>query len=201
MDDTQTVAPGQGDSDASPQAEAEDNSGAVDAQEDDLDTLLSEVTPGEFEPEKEQTQDDEVKELASYVKEQRDKQSRDGVKAALDSAVSKMGDYSPALKALPETFLLGLLHVEGAGDKRFNVAFAERESNPGRWNRIIIAAAKKADQLLVDLPDPQLTADRAAATASIRGVSTTTPTTDITPQDIRKMSDAEIDAYNASGGK
>ena len=204
MDDKQTVADGQGDADASPKAEAEDSPGAADAQEDDLETLLAGVDTGDFEPEKKQeesTNGDDLKSVLKYIQNQETEKIQSAVSTDLEAAVEKMAAYSDTVAALPAEFRHGYLLMKAEKEPGLLAAFANRGKDPATWNRIVTGLAKSMDTLIAKVPDAQLTSEREAALASVRGASNTAPQSNVTAADIRKMSDAELDALNASGSQ
>ena len=200
----QTVASDQEKPDATPKAVVEGSTEAVDAQEETLESILEEVTPDDFKPDpkEETTADENMKKVLAFVEDQQNKEIQSSVKADLNAAVEQMGEYSEAVKALPAKLRHGYLLAVAEENPRLLTAFTKRGDDPATWNRAVSGLAKEIDKLIADQPDAQLTSDRVAALASVRGVSNTAPTSEAkTPAEIRAMTDAEIDAYNASGGR
>ena len=157
------------------------------AQTDDLDAILSEIDE-DFDKATEETPDeDEVKQLKATV----DALVQKDTDAAINTAVSSVqGDLHNLEVNLPDRAVKALLNQMAVEDKRIQEAFRDRENNPGRWKKILNAAAKSIAKDFSEQPDQQLTNDRKYATA-IRGKQTAE---DDSP-DFSKMTDHEYNDW------
>lgn len=159
----------------------------------ELDVLLDEYKQPQAKPSA------EINELVGFVREQKHTQEAKVVTDAIaDAVVSIKGD--DALKDITGDDIQDFLEGEGRRDSSINDAFTNRAANPSGWERALTTVQER---LIEKNRPPDTTADDvAAATAAVRGTSTTPP--EDTGQyrnskkevaDITGMSDTELAAY------
>lgn len=149
-----------------PQA-AETDAGA---QEPSIDDVLSEFDK-EFSNDKkepEQVDTDRLAQLEERLNFMENQSTNSDINSAVES-ISKEIDAN-----VPKRALRGMLNDMAIEDPRLANAFANRYQDPKGWNKVLKAAAKSIQKEFSGLPDKQLTDDRAAVTAAVRGASKTT---------------------------
>lgn len=160
--------------------------------QDDLDKVLNEIDQ-DFDkdtkvPEKEaDTKKDDISDLRSTVDyltsqvESNDiEKAVESISGALDVQVSKR-----VIKAY--------LNDMAIDDPRVRKAFANRYKEPATWARVLKGATKAIRDEFSNLPDKQLTEDREALAATVRGSSRTSSEDE--PPNFSRMSDREFDEW------
>jgi hypothetical protein len=164
-------------------------------QVDDLEALLKEHEEGTIPtsaPEKEET--DQVVLLAKKVEALERRDSDRDIQTGMTKTVTALKGEFETLDRLANYQVEGLLDAEARRDERIWKAFANRNSDPEGWNKIVSAVGQRMADSLMAQPDAQRAADQEAARASVRGTSTESPKGE--PLDTKKiaaMSDAEFD--------
>lgn len=150
---------------------------------------------------------EDIKELASYVREDKQDKQQKAVNESLSDAASFIRD-DDALKDIPESTLNtraeDFLHGEARRDKSVEAAFNARDTNPAGWNTVRDGIKARFIERETGQSQTQTAEDVAAAKASVRGLSTTPPE-DTTPYrnsakeavDINGMSDVDFMAHKA----
>lgn len=72
-------------------------------------------------------------------------------------------------------FVESWLDAQARKDQRLQTAWLQRESNPGQFKKIRAELGKAFVKKFSKLPDKQVTEDREAVTAAVRGASTRAP--------------------------
>jgi len=179
-----------------PQATPEGTTGA---QADDLDTLLSSIdkeyaqasAPKPAEPPKptEGQSDPRFDELQRTVQAIEQERVASDIEAAVRTVQEHLGDGLPV--KLPDRVVRGMLNDLAMENRGVMVAFQNRRQEPGTWKRILAASAAQLRKEFGDPVDQQLTSDRAAAQAAVRGASKASATDDGQPN-LAAMSDQEF---------
>jgi hypothetical protein len=150
---------------------------------------------------------EDIKELANYVREDKQDKHQQSVNESLSDAASFIGD-DDALKDIPESTLNSraedFLHGEARRDKSIETAFNSRDTNPAGWNAARDGIKARFIERETGESQSQTAEDVAAAKASVRGLSPTPPE-DTGPYrnskkevaDIGSMSDQEFQNYKA----
>ena len=191
---------------AAPEGDAQVTPGAEPQGEPDLEALLAEGTAHEeaeraaptapVEPvAPDPTLAEKLDFVVGYVQQNIQKDQKAEVSTALDGLVDTLkADEDVPIR--DDGMLRKLIRGHAAENPNFDKAYETRATNPRAWQ-------VAQDQMIKDLggglkgqPDPQLTNDREAARAAVRTTSTAAPVADITPEDIRGMSDREAIAYS-----
>jgi len=164
-------------------------------QVDDLDALLKEHDEGTTPtpaPEKEET--DQVVLLSKKVEALEKRDSDRAIQTGVTETVTALKGEFDTLGNLADYQIEGLLDAEARRDGRIWKAFANRNSDPEGWNKIVSAVGKRMADSLMAQPDAQRAADQEAARASVRGTSTESPKGEpLDTKKIAQMSDAEFD--------
>ena len=179
---TQTVA----DTNAGTKSQTEDTS----AQEPSIDELLKQFeqtdTPEQKQPQK--IGADDIKEVVSFVREDREARIREKTETDIQAAVKNVKSDLD----LDDGLVRDLLYGKANTDPRFLKAFQMRHENPTGWESVQKAFHKELRTKLVKT-DQDATDDRAAVEAAVRSASTGSPE-EPTP-DFGSMSDAEFNAW------
>lgn len=181
----QTVAE---DADAGAKPQAED----AGAPEPSIDELLKQFDTTDTPPEqpKPDLKVDDLKEVVSYVREDREERIREKTDADVSEAVKTVkGDLD-----IDEGLVKDLLYGKASNDPRFLRAFQMRRENPEGWDNVQKAFSRELASKLVK-PDQNLTDDRAAVEAAVRSAST--GSADEAPPDFASMTDAEFNAWQS----
>jgi len=163
--------------------------------EKSLDELLGEFeepTPPTPTPEK----PDAMNEVIDFVRDLKSEREQKGVETGISTAVQDMMKEDVLSKLDPDV-VEGYLHVSAFKNASFRKAFETRDTNPAAWNKAVSNASKELSKKM-NQPDDQITGDMAAATAAVRGISTTAPEPDsmkLSPMELNDMSEAEFMAY------
>lgn len=163
------------------------------AQEPSIDQLLEQFAKTETSPEQTSKETDigvdDLKEVVSYVREDRDRQTREQTQTDISSAVKAVkGDLE-----IDDDLVEGLLYRKASTDPRFLRAFQLRHENPSTWADMQKAMNRDLAAKASAKPDQNLTDDRAAVEAAVRSAST--GSTEEAPPDFGSMSDAEFNAW------
>jgi len=165
--------------------------------EPSLDELLKEYEQGteakpeqkEAEPDKKAPDHPQMSEVLDFVREAQAERTQSDISKAVQTAK----DGNEALSVLGDTVVRRYLEFEAAEDPRVKNAWMARKSNPEGWNRVLKGLGDKLAKEIQAQPDPQLTNDREAAHASVRGSSTQAPPEEkVTNEHLNEMSDAEF---------
>lgn len=168
-----------------------------DVQVDELDSLLSDFDrPDQTGTEPATVTKDDLKEVVSYVKEDRQTRELERTNADIDSACKTVFEGLSGEAKLPEGAVRGLLIDKADRDPRFQRAFLERNSNPSGWNKILSATAKEFSREYAPKVDQDLSDDKEAIASAVRSASTKAPEAQQDEaerrQQIRTMSDEEL---------
>lgn len=190
MNDTQTVA----DTDAGAKPQAEDKG----AQEPSIDELLKQFDSPDPQPEqvaKTEIKADDIRDVVSFVKEDREDRLREKTDKAISEAVTAVkGDLD-----LDDGLVKDLLFGKASTDPRFLKAFQMRHENPSGWKSVQTAFSKDLATRLGPKIDQNLTDDHAAVAAAVRSQSTGSP--DAAAPDFSSMSDYEFNEWQAKNIK
>ena len=133
--------------------------------------------------------------VIQFASHRLEKENQELVDSAVNSAIEHFHE-ADELKSLPDQFVRGFMYDTAITDKAFSEAFNARESNPTAWKQALEKARESAVGLMSDIPDKKITEDMAAATASVRKVSTDVPDQQaVTNKDLNNMSDAQFAAH------
>ena len=165
--------------------------------QDDLDTLLKEFegtqeTKSETKTETKPDTTTEDREAIEWAKQQRVKTYLDETRSAINEAAKAVKGDLPVDDELAE----GFLHAKAFKDERFKQAFINREKSPDAWSKVLKGMNAEFAKKFADMPDAQVSEDRAAVAAAVRGAST--KASEPTPPDFSKMSDAEFRKFKES---
>jgi hypothetical protein len=160
---------------AEPAANAQTNGAG-----DDLDTLLSQFeTETKTAPSPPQTAvvPPELKALADEVNSLKgalSQVSNVSHKADLQGAIKTIrGDLDPGI--FDDDLVEAWLDKTARGDERLQRAWLERSAKPKAWEKIQMELGKNFNKRFSKMPDRQVTEDRDAVTAAVRGASTKAP--------------------------
>ncbi|MGI9503675.1 MAG: hypothetical protein ACR2RE_11530 [Geminicoccaceae bacterium] len=185
MTDTQTVAD---ESNAKAKPSTEEQS----AQEPSIDDLLKEFetdTKPEQTSAKSDVGVDDLKEVVSYVREDRERRDREQTQTDIAGAVKAVkGDL-----AIDDDLVEGLLYRKANTDQRFLRAFQLRHESPGTWANMQKAMHRELADKVSAKPDEALTDDRQAVEAAVRSAST--GSSEDAPPDFNSMTDQELNAW------
>lgn len=169
-----------------------DDSGA----QDDLDKILSEI--------------DQDFEKDTKVPEQKVDKEKDDIaalKGDVDSVVSHLEniDIEKAVESVssaldvqvPKRVIKAMLNDMAIDDPRVRKAFANRYRDPQTWKKVLKGAAKNIREEFSGLPDKQLSDDREALAASVRGASKTQ--VEDGPPDFSAWSDRRFEHWKRTG--
>lgn len=180
--------------DAQPEAVPEGN----DAQEDDLESLLSEYDGGSAPEKPEQGDDDKVdletvhKELTEWRKEK----ARDEYQRDISGVVKGVrGDLDP--EAFDDVLVEAWIDAEARKDPRLAKAWQDRKANPRQFDKVVSQLGRSFRKKFAQLPDRNLTEDREAVANAVRGASKQSPTNhdDIDTKKVAQMSDADFEKF------
>ena len=191
MTDQQTVAK----TNEPPKAD----SAAPGAQEPTLAELLKEFDQSE----PAQTNSVDTSGLADVVKYVRDQKVKDETAAtreAIDDAVKRaVGD-----RDLPPNLMEAFLKDRAEKDHLVMSAFNHRASNPDSYDRVMKRLGDELADILGKIPDPNVTADKAAARAAVQGASTQSAPDELTAEKqvkaLANMTIQEMDRFIAEKG-
>lgn len=170
---------------------AQQVSEAADAQDEDLDQLLTEYESGtkaESIPEPKATAEaDRVAQLESKVQQFEQMLTAREVNAALeDMAQQVKGDLQ-----VSDRVVRGFIRDMAAEDPRLEDIFNNRASDPASFKRLVKSLGKSfAKEWSASQVDQAATEDREAVTQAVRGSSNKAPEGDAVP-DFASMNDAE----------
>lgn len=164
---------------------------------DDLDTLMSEfdsqttTTPQAPEPSQGAQQPTGLDEAVAFIHELKAKQAQEDLNKGLGDAVqaikTEVGD------AHSDQVVEGLLHVFAKENPGVVKAFEERGKNPANWDRTVKALLPKVQEALGGRVDRNVSQDREAISAAVRGATTIAPETQaVTAEQIVNMDDKEF---------
>lgn len=172
------------------------------AQEDNLDTLLSEFDSKTKKDEVDTTGSD-TKEPTGLSKEDRelleevraDKFSKE-LNTEIDSIKSHLSDEVNISGKLLKQIVVGMADE----NRDIASAYTNRRSNPEGWAKVQKAIASEIGKEFLNQPDQAATDNHEAVAAAVRSASTTTPPEDkpLTNEDMNKMSDAEFQRLEVS---
>lgn len=160
--------------------------------QDDLDALLAEYDNANKPVEEPKPQTD-IKELVSYVQQEREEKVQAQLKEDVNGAVSTVKESLPDLPVkLSDRVVRGFLEGLASEDKRFTQAFENRHSNPKGWNSVLKSAAKElAKEFDVD---PEATSSRESVVSAVKSASTkqVQESPELSAGTVKNMSDAEF---------
>ena len=164
------------------------------AQTDDLDSVLSEIDK-EFEDAQKATKEAPEAEGDPRVDFLIRKETETSVNEAVDIVKKSLDEMEVPVSARVVRSMLNNMALE---DPRIKVAFDGRYENPARWQKILKNLGKEiASEFNVD---HQLTNDRKAVEAAIRGSKTATPEDNVSfDKFMRTASDSQIDQWKSTG--
>lgn len=162
--------------------------------EKSLDELLGEFN--EPTPPTPRPKPDAMSEVVDFVRDLKTEREQKGIETGISTAVQDMMKED-ALSKLDPDVVEGYLHVSAFKNASFRKAFDTRETNPAAWNKAVSNASQELSKKM-NLPDEQIKGDLAAATAAVRGISTTAPEPDsmkLSPMELNDLSEAEFASY------
>lgn len=176
------------------------------AQDDGLDDLLKEfderrpsTTKEDATTKSEPTTDTskplDVAALETLEKELRDVQAREA-RRELEKVFSNLSEGVEADAIDAESFL----NAQAIRDPRLNQAYANRQSNPKAWDKVLGVLRQDFAKRYGKKVDKQVTASKDAVASAVRSASTAAPQTDVTDKDIQRMSKDEFDALQRKMG-
>lgn len=172
----------------------------ADAQEDDLDSLLSEFdtetkapkpeSSGDQTDVKPETTDDTTNARLAAVEER-------FMREDVANAVGALKEGHPALAGISDSMIEARLRLEAENDPRFKNAFLNKAANPAAWDRVQESIGKKIAKEVGSPVDGQLTKDREAAVAAVNRNATSAPDAGPSNDDMIAMSDNQFEAHKA----
>ena len=200
-DDPQTVTVDPVPADA-PSKETEAEPEATGAQDTTDTDWVALVADSQTEPETkpEPKPDPEANELMERIKvlegkEQRHEKERSDrdLDEGLKEAAKNIRSNNEGLKGVSDILVRGFIYALNEKHPQLNHAFGDRRQNPKAWEKAQEMIGKAMSKELADMPDADLTAGVAAATAAVRGVSTTSPAKqELSDKVVNAMTDAEF---------
>ena len=168
-----------------------DNTGAADTEqqsqtadedkgtrgEEDLDSLLSEYNGSVSPTNGENLQSGQQPDLLKTLKDVQTRLERTEREAQEREYRESMGEAVKSLQGedlsyLPAEMLEGFLEIKARQDQRLRHAWNDRFANPQIFNRILKGYRNQLVELIGNRVDKNVTQDREAVTASVRGAST-----------------------------
>lgn len=183
MTDTQAVAGT--DAEAKPQTEDKG------AQDPSIDELLEQfkATETPTEQPKPDFKVDDLKDVVSYVRDEREKGINEQTnKDVTEAAKVVKGDLDIDVGLVEE-----LLHGKAGKDPRFLRAFQTRHENPSGWKGVLQGMGKELASKLGPKIDQGLTDDRAAVEHAVHSANTGSSAEP--PPDFNSMSDADFNQW------
>lgn len=153
-----------------------------------LDDLLNEYDEGTTK-EVETGEQTDLKEVVSYIKQDRENKELEASTAAINDAVKVVKGDSD----LPDIVFEGMLHAK-ARDPRFLQAFTNRAANPAGWTKVLNAVAKEFNDSMPK-EDAGLSATTEAIASAVQSASTKQPTEETT--DWSSLSDSDFNRKKA----
>lgn len=163
----------------------------------DLDSLLKEfdqdeptsATEGKSSSSEEINQND-LKELLSYVKEDRENKIRDTAAKNLEETISSIKGED--MKNVPDKIVKGLLFATAEDNPKFLAAYQNRKSNPDAWKKVEKSLQKDLKSMLDGLSDKSEEKRKRVADAVLNAKS---ESSDVTPESLSQMSSKDFAAY------
>ena len=130
-----------------------------------------------------------VSQFEKFMEEQKREAAQREVQTALDDAVATVrGDSS-----LDENLIKGQLYLLSQENEQFNVAYANRQSDPEGWNKVLTAVRKTLDESLGSVVDANVSSDVAAVRTAAQTQTNAVPSEpEFNASKVGKMSDAEF---------
>lgn len=156
----------------------------TDAQ-DSLESALSEFDEA-TQPKKEATQSNDVQQLVEIMKNERQERiARETNEAIANAVVNVKGDLD-----IDNDIVEGFILKMSQRDPRIVKAFDSRNQSPDMWDRVQKQLSKDLQKRIGQRVDAQITTDREAVAAAVKGASKTKQSTE--DYDFKKMSDADF---------
>jgi hypothetical protein len=171
----------------------EENSAQDTQKEDDLAELLDEFKQAS-KPEQTQQSDDTnlVRALQQQVQELQQDRAAEVDQKDFDKVVNAIADGSP----LPKTLVAGAVREIAIQDPNIQKAWEARFDNPRAWAKAQELIGEKFKSETENLPDPQVSQDREAVAAAVRGSSKRAPEgPEVDEAKVAAMNDAEFEAW------
>lgn len=162
------------------------------AQGSDLESFLNEYEAGtkpQPKPVQQQQNTDPNKEVLAEIQSFRQERAQERHKKDITEAIKTVkGDVD-----IPDAFVRGWIDEKAESNKAIQEIWNNRESNPAALNRLLTSMKKEFAGLNKKTIDTEVTADRAAVAAAVRGASTRAP--DSKPPNLGKMNNHEYNAW------
>lgn len=165
------------------------------AKDTELDVLLNEYPQSQAKP------DPDIKELADYVRSDRQEKLTTASNDAISTSVTTIKD-DDALKGLADSEIEDFLQGEGRRDPAISAAFEDRAKNPEAWKSAQNTVKTRLVERELGRAKDETASNVTAAVASARGIQSTEPTETApyrnSPKevaDITAMSDVEYQQY------
>lgn len=171
-----------------------DASGTLDAQEDDLDSLLSQWDEDpEPKPEPDKTAKDDLRESLEWIRQEKERSIQEQTSRDIDAAVQVI--HKEMGETLSEKAVRRMLNGAAGEDARLRTAWMNRHQNRTGYEKVLKALAKDFSSELAAIPDKNITEDREAVSAAVRGASTKVSDEPDIPANIASMSDQEFEQW------
>jgi hypothetical protein len=132
-----------------------------------------------------------MKPVVQFVEREMQDRQRQALEGDIEGAVKFMTEPED-LKAVPKRLVRGFLEGYGIENQTFAKAFAERKSDPTKWQNELGNARTLFEAELKQLPGSKVRTDIAAAKAAVAGSSSSSETPTDDEKAIAKMSDTEF---------
>lgn len=123
------------------------------------------------------------------IRQFRDQIAREKFSRDMQNTVKDVRGDLPA-DIFDDKFVQAWIDARAADDPRLAKAWVERDANPSQFKRVVSALGKELSTKYGKLPDRNVTEDREAVTAAMRGASNRAPETP--PASYAGKSDAEF---------
>ncbi|MGI9626724.1 MAG: hypothetical protein ACR2QM_07805, partial [Longimicrobiales bacterium] len=130
-----------------------------------------------------------LKEVVSYVQEQKTEKFNQQFRADMDNAVKVLQEAIPEeqRKLFTPDVLEGHLYQQAETRQDVKEAFLQRGNNPQAWTKIQAELAKEFSKRFEDMPDPGINEDREAVMAAAKTQPGKTTEEELTLNEIRKL--------------
>lgn len=155
----------------------------------DLDSLLAEFEQEDepSEPEKTSLNKEDLEEVVSYIKSEKETRLREQASKDLEATVKNVkGDLK-----VPDELVKGLLHVKASDNPQMLKAYQNRGKNPAAWAKVEKNLNRELKKLLEGLGDKSEENKKRVADA-VRNAKSESP--DVAPESFGKLSNSEFSA-------
>lgn len=170
--------------------ETEEN-GAQDGLEQALAEFDSEVAKdGSDSTQSEQKTDPDLSTIAKKLEDWERREAQQSFRKDMDETVAAIrGDIDSSF--MEDWELESWVDGMARNDPRISAAWAQRNTNPKKWQAVQKELSNKLQKKFADLPDRNATEDREAVAAAVRGQSNRTPDSEPEP-DFKGKSNADF---------